>query len=146
MHPGSTRKNDAKPVFVPSSASEHAADEWRTPGNKGIFTFDRADLVPQIDKLGKEDVWRKVQYLKAQRLIGGPPLDITDGTHLLWWLWMCNLGSHTKKVIGTGVRSAYIAMNVDHEAVFTFVRADGTECTVRLCCDDRGSLHVRAEA
>ena len=98
--------------------------------------------MPQIDKLGKEDVWRTVQSLKAQGLIAneqdGPRLDITDGTHLRWWLWVCNLATYTRRVIGTGVRSAHIAMNTDHEAVFTFVRADESECMLRLCCTNRG--------
>lgn len=143
LHPGSTRKRDAAPRFFPSSAPEHAAAyEWRTPGTDGVFTATRANQVPQTDVLGKEDVWQTVQSLKAQGLIGnerdGPRLDITDGTHLRWWLWVCNLGKYTRRVIGTGVRNAYIAMNMDHEAVFTFVRADTTECMLRLCCIDRG--------
>ena len=61
-------------------------------------------------------------------------LDITDGTHLPWWLWICNLATYTNTVIGTGVRSAYVCMNMDHEAIFKFVRADESECILMLCC------------
>ena len=126
LHPGSKQNNDAVPRFFPgsapehaprffrSNAPEHAAYEWRTPGTGGVFTVARANLVPQIDKLGREDVWRTVQTLTAQGLItneqDGPWLDITDGTHLRWLLWVCNLGTYTRRVIGTGVRSARVAM------------------------------------
>ena len=158
LHPGPKAKHDAiprffpgsaavsaaehAPRFSPSSAPEHAAYEWRTPGAGGVFTAARANLVPQVDKLGKEDIWRTVQTLMAQGLIAnerdGPWVDITDGTHLRWWLWICNLATYTNTVIGTGVRSAHVAMNMDHEAVFKFVRADESECILRLCCINRG--------
>ena len=158
LHPGSKAKNNAMPRFFPgsgaagsaaehaprffpSSAAEHAAYEWRTPGAGGVFTAARANLVPQVDKLGKEDIWRTVQTLMAQGLIvnerDGPWLDITDGTHLRWWLWICNLATYTNRVIGTGVRSAHVATNMDHEAVFKFVRADASECILRLRCINR---------
>ena len=57
LHPGSKRKSDAAPRFFPGSAPEHAAYEWRTPGAGGICSAPRANLVPQVDKLGKEDIW-----------------------------------------------------------------------------------------
>ena len=90
--------------------------------------------------LGKEDIWRTLQTLMAQGILAnglvrrGAWLDITDGTHLRWWLWICNCGNFTNTVIGTGVRSAYVSMNMEHEAVFKFVRADESECMLRLCC------------
>ena len=143
LHPGSKPSNDAKPRFFPGSAAEPAADEWRTPGADGIFLPDRARLVPQGDKLGKQTVWHTVQALRAQGLIpdeqGGSSLDITDGAHLRWWLWICNLAAFTWRVIGPGVCSAHVAMNGDDEAVFTFTRTDDTECSVRLCCNARGT-------
>ena len=51
---------------------------------------------------------------------------------------MCNVAKYTRRVIGTGVRSAHVAMNMDQEAVFTFVRADESECMLRLICINRG--------
>ena len=151
LHPGSMPKNDAVPRFfpgsapehasrfVPSNAPEHAAFEWRMPGADGVFSIARAILVPQVDRLGKEEVWQTVQTLASQGFIPnerdpGSWLDITDGTRLRWWLWICNLGSLTRSVIGTGVCSAHIAMNMEHEAVFKFVRPDESECILRLCC------------
>ena len=78
LRAGSRPKNDAVPRFFPGSAPEHAprvfpgsapehaAYEWRAPGAGGIFSAARAKLVPQVDKLGKEDVWQTVQILMAQ--------------------------------------------------------------------------------
>ena len=130
-------------MFFPGSAAEPAEDEWRTPGADGIFLPDRARLVPQGVKLGKQTVWHTVQALRAQGLIpdeqSGSSLDITDGAHLRWWLWICNLAAFTWRVIGSGVCSAHVAMNGDDEAVFTFTRTDDTECTVRLCYNARGT-------
>ena len=164
MHPGSKPKSDALPLFFPrtapehappfspSTAPEHAAYEWRTAGASGVFTAARA--VPQIDRLGKEEIWQTIQSLIAQGLIANEPpsrtertlapwVDITDGNLLCWWLWICNLGPNTRKVIGTGVRSAHIAMPTNDEAVFKFGRADDSECLVRLRCTNRNlKVHV----
>ena len=141
LHPGSTRKTDAKPRFFPASAPEPAAYEWRRPDAAGIFSSDRAKLVPQIDKLGKSDIWQAVQRIPRELIPdiqSGAWLDITCGRHLLWWLWICNLGNHTRTVIGAGVHIAHVAMNTDHEAVFKFTRIDGTDCVVRLVCMHQG--------
>ena len=94
----------------------------------------------QGDKLGKGAVWRTVQN-KLQSIPDerdGGALDITDGSVLRWWLWICNLGLHTREVIGVGVRCARVAMNDTDEAVFTFTRVDDTDITVRLRAFVRG--------
>ena len=68
FHPGSTRKSSAKPRFFPAEihdtatttdrgAAEHASMQWTTAGESGIFSLSRARLVPQIDKLGKQQMW-----------------------------------------------------------------------------------------
>ncbi len=164
LHPGPRPKSDAIPRFFPptapehgahpssapehaahsSSAPEHAAHEWRTPGADWTFSPERAALVPQGDRLGKEAVWRTVERLMTEGLVSGESqnasamLNITDGSTLRWWLWICNLGNLTWEVIGVGVHSARLALNGCDEAVFTFSRADDTECTVRLQCIRRG--------
>ena len=156
LHPGSAPNNDAKPKFFPGSAPEHAAYEpasapepaayeWRKPGAAGIFSSDRAKLVPQIDRLSKADIWQAVQRI-PQRLIpdvrSRAGLDITCGQHILCWLWICNLGNHTRSVIGAGVRAAHLTMDTDNEAVFKFTRIDGTECVVKLVPMRRGHFKV----
>ena len=115
------------------------------PGAAGVFSSERAKLVPQIDRLGKAEIWRAVQRI-PQGLIpdvrSGAWLDIICGTYILWWLWICNLGNHTRFVIGAGVRAAHMAMNTNHEAVFKFARIDETECVVKLACIPGRRLQV----
>jgi hypothetical protein len=156
LHPGSAPTNDAKPRFFPGSAPEHAAyepasapepaaHEWRRPGAAGIFSSDRAKLVPQIDRLSKAQVWQAVQLI-PERLMpdvrSKPGLDITCGQHILWWLWICNLGQHTKFVIGAGVHAAHLTMDTNHEAVFKFTRTDATECVVKLARMRQGEFKI----
>ena len=155
LHPGSQPKNDAIHRYFPrqvsapeharrpASASEHAAHEWRTAGaSSSTFTSERAALVPQGDRLNKNLVWKTVEQLLDEKSIpdeqSGSKMDLTDGQVLRWWLWICNLGNLTREVIGAGVVKAHLAMNGSDEAVFTFTRADDTECTVRLYCHRRG--------
>ena len=149
LHPGTLRKNDAQPRFFPASAPEPvahessspasapepAAYEWRRPGVDWIFSPDRAKLVPQSDRLGKANVWQALQRIPRELIpdIGsGAWLDITCGKHLRWWLWICNLGNHTRTVIGAGIHTAHLAMRVNHEAMFKFTRIDGSECAFTL--------------
>ena len=98
--------------------------------------------MPQGDRLSKNLVWKTVEQLLDEKSIpdeqSGSKMDLTDGQVLRWWLWICNLGNLTREVIGAGVVKAHLAMNGSDEAVFTFTRADDTECTVRLYCHRRG--------
>ena len=133
IHPGRKQKDDAISRYFVRSTSNHAAQEWRMPGADGIFTPDRAAIVPLTDRLGKAAVWEAVQRLG---LACGDVRDITDGRDLRWWLWVCNLGRHTTRVIGDGVQRAQVRMN-GKKAVFTFSRSDGTECIVMLSSERR---------
>lgn len=117
------------------SAPEHADNEWQRLCADGIFSADCAKLIPKVDKLRNEDVWQTVQTLTAQGMIPNEHddsyLDITDGTHLRWWLWVC----HYRRVIGTGVRTAHVAIRTHFdgiEAVFHFMRTDYTVCAMYL--------------
>ena len=137
LHPGVNRKSDATPKYFQSSAPEHAAYEWRTPGADGIFTYARALTVPETDQYGRERVWETFQTLRNAQLIpstGTQWLDITDGTHFRWWLWICNLQRKTRDVIGIGVCRAYVSMR-RRQALFKFVRLDGSESLVLLSRD-----------
>ena len=143
MHPGGTKQKDAKPVFFsinaagraprisPGSAAEHAAHEWETPGEGGVFTTDRAKTIPQRDQKGKQEIWNTVQDLRTEGLLVHE-LDITDGMKLRWWLWICNLAAYTNRVIGTGVCGAHVSMHGENTARFRFVRTDGTSSIVLL--------------
>ena len=76
----------------------------------------------------------------------GRGLDLTYGTELLWWLWICNLGAHTIEVIGTGVQSAWVAKpSHGNGFVFTLQRVDDTTSRVHLTGGRFGELEVRVE-
>ena len=73
-------------------------------------------------------------------------LDITDGTKLLWWLWICNLGLHSFEVIGEGVERAWVAKRFSGNVfVFTFQRVDDTTSRLRLTGGRFGELEVSVE-
>ena len=135
IHPGTKRSNDAEPRYFPPtgparSASEHAREEWAAPSHDGIFTWARAQTIPQGDRMGKKAVWRIVEPLLSSNQIG---LDITNGEVLRWWLWICNLGRYSRDVIGVGVIRAEVSMaDRRKSATFTFYRVDSTSSRVVL--------------
>ena len=126
-------------------APEHAAYEWLSPGDHGVFTMERASCVPQTDRMGKKRVWRILNGI-AESIptlddaegptlddAEGRGLDITNGTELLWWLWICNLGALSTEVIGVGVEHAWVAkFPRGGHFVFTFQRVDKTTTRVHL--------------
>ena len=140
FHPGTRKKSSAEPRFFPEelpstglqptmrAAAEHAWLQWRTASEDGVWTSDRARLVPQIDRMGKKRVWQVIAKCLAEEAIPWQPqwVDITDGTHLRWWLWTCNLGPNTEEVIGTGIYAAKLARPAPEEVLSTF-RHVGTE-------------------
>ena len=70
-------------------------------------------------------------------------LDITDSTILRWWLWIVNLGKHSRDVIGPGVTRARVSMTDDgNMATFTFDRADGTRRQVFLSLNRHNGLDI----
>ena len=101
--------------------------------------------MPQVDKFGKAHVWRTMEALSAGEVgaswgsASAHWLDLTDGTRLTWWLWICNLGPSTTDAIGVGVREAHVTMKSEHEAIFEFTRTDHTKCMVRLFCHQGSS-------
>ena len=145
IHPGGKIKDDATPKFVPpagaaNGATEHARTEWNTPGPGGTLTWERAQTVPQGDRLGKKAVWEILQGVESPWLM---PKDITDGSILRWWLWICNLGAHSKDVIGPGVTEARVSMTDDWmSATFTFERADGSSRQVVLSRGRHQELNI----
>ena len=148
IHPGDKIKNDATPKFFPrtraaSAATEHASTEWNTPGPGGTLIWERAQTVPQGDRLGKKAVWEILQGVESLWLM---PKDITDGSILRWWLWIGNLGAHSRDVIGPGVTGARVSMADDgNSATFTFDRADGSSSHVVLSCGRHQQLDIHVQ-
>ena len=60
-------------------------------------------------------------------------IEITDGTLIPWWLWVCNLGSHTYRVIGNGIEKVFLSRTDDREALFEFVHPDNRRGYVLIC-------------
>ena len=114
------------------SAPEHARQEWRTPGPDWTFTWERAQLVPQVDRLGKKAIRRIVEHMLLEGDLTPVPFEITSGERIRWWLWICNLGRFSREVVGVGVNQAWVASEADNEFVFTFKHIDDTVCHVNL--------------
>ena len=59
IHPGNKIRDDAKPRYFTADeaaggAAEHAGTEWNTVGPTGLWNWERAQLVPQVDHLNKK--------------------------------------------------------------------------------------------
>ena len=141
FHPGTTKKNSAKPHHSPATtvgntrvAPEHAI---ATINAENPWTLDRARQVPQVDRMSKETMWRHVARLQGHYLLQLPPsrdhyIDITREWDIPWWLWVSNLGHRTNDVIGEGIVRALLSRSKDGEAVFTFILTDSRETHVIL--------------
>ena len=146
IHPGNKIRDDAKPRYFTADeaaggAAEHAGTEWNTVSPTGVWNWDRAQRVPQVDELSMKRVWR---IIKNDLPTLNNELDITDGSILQWWLWIGNLGSNSQAVIGDGITRARVSMDQDgRKATFTFHRTDGTDINVLLYTDKCENLHTR---
>ena len=119
LHPGKSRGNDAKPRFITArpTGALRAANEWVAFPAVGMFTFADFQRIPPHDRLGKRQVWRILGELPVER-----PFDLTDGTHLKWWLWVGNLGRESREVIGEGVVGAWAMRSTETSHTVEFQR------------------------
>ncbi len=74
LHPGSKKRGDAKPIFLPSPARDLATEHISTRNDLSSlpaspYTCEHASLVPQIDRMGKADAFRSLQLAPC-----GPPM------------------------------------------------------------------------
>ena len=61
------------------------------------------------------------------------PVDITDGSSFLWWLWVAGFGNgRVAVVIGSGLQKAEVLCNRDEEKLVRFQRVDDTLVHVGL--------------
>ena len=67
-----------------------------------------------------------------------PQIEITNGTLIPWWLWVCNLGHYRDRVIGNGIEKVFLSRYDDREARFEFVHPDNTREHVFICQARRG--------
>ena len=125
LHPGSKQSLDAKP-FSPVMSSVDPATErilamtqW-TALPQIPFTYDYSSTIPKVDQIGKKDAYP----LLLQAPLG--PLPITEDAPFKWWLFVCNLGKKTQKVIGPGLTAATLEHKSQNAIGLLFTRCDGT--------------------
>ncbi len=150
IHPGTTRRSSANPVYGRSVAvaesSAHSTQQPTAhvgvPGDAAMptsassshtqatsaFTLRDAQLVPQHDKWGRQMMWIALEEEDLKQC----PIDITDRSRLMWPLWFSNLGRHTSSVIGSGIVRVELIENGPRKATFRCQRTDNTIVNVIL--------------
>ncbi len=125
FHPGTTKRTDAKLIFHPN-ATEHGINANTSTQSQGTaqphlpFTYASAMAVPQQDRVGKRD---------AFRLLKNTPCGTLDWQ---WWLFVSNVGSLTRELIGPGIVQAELHDKWDTGVELLFRRADATEARLQL--------------
>ena len=84
------------------------------------FTYEDAQKVPQTDRLGKKSAWAALENLPLGDLDSNP-----DAT-FKWWLWLANLGPHTRTTLGAGVVGAALTFSDNLEKRIICRRVDGS--------------------
>ena len=137
FHPGKRSSGDAQPPYFPSilqndtgerGATEHAYQQWLTPGETDIWTLHHSQAVPQTDFIGKDRAWEIISSLFTQQAIPMHPtqIEITNGTLIPWSLWVCNLGRLRDRAIGNGIEKVFPSRTDEWEALFEFAQPDNT--------------------
>ena len=71
-------------------------------------------------------------------------LDNNPDAKFKWWLWLGNLDTVSRKVLGVGVVSAFLRHRGHNVKHVVCTRADATEITVELSLHCPGDLRTRA--
>ena len=75
---------------------------------------------------GGKKAWAELQNLPTGHLDSSP-----DAT-FKWWLWIANLGPHTRRVIGAGVIEAELTSSNDSEKHIVFRRVDSSTIEIKF--------------
>jgi hypothetical protein len=132
LHPGARKVNDAKPLFFnePMTIPTEARFQWsmypRIP-----FTYEAAQGVPQIDRVGKRHAFRSFQ-LSPRGVLGS-----------IWQVFVCNIGKLTGDVIGCGIVEAELCNKWDTGVELLFRRADASEVRLQIIEDASGSYKTK---
>ena len=135
-HPGSTKRGDAKPIFLSSSAKDPATEQISTRNELSSlpaipYTYKDAALIPQVDRMGKRDAYRILQETAC-----GPLMN--EGAHFKWWLFICNLGKNTREIIGCGIVAATLEHKWEHGVQILLTRSDATEAKLEIVQQPHG--------
>ena len=138
LHPGNKGKDAAPVHFQPAVMASQvlqstdpiewvAAELWRK--NLPIpFTREHCECVPQVDRIGKKEVWAWVQTLRA--LEHG--VEIGGDISFDWWLWLPTLVKSGHVAIGEGIKSAWIRTDGHTYAQFYFLCPSNSVSEVEL--------------
>jgi hypothetical protein len=136
IHPGTHPRNDAKPFFVPSSVLQSPAQQWATLAVGEAFTFQSAEKVPPIDRMGAR---RALQYLREA---GVGELAKDQEAPFKWWLWLATIAHSQPQVVRPGAVSAAVE-DVQPELVLVTVRqSDGSAQSIHLLAPHDGRPKV----
>ena len=141
LHPGSKKRGDAKPIFLPSPARDLATEHTSTPNDLSSlpaspYTWEHAALVPQIDRMGKADAYRSLQQTPCGALM-------PEGAYFKWWLFICNLGKVARETIGCGIVAATLENKWEGGVQLLLKRSDNTEAKLQILQQPHGSYITR---
>ena len=135
LHPGSTRKQDAKPHYLPPSSftNESTATE-HTHTNSSAFSWPKAQLIPQSDRIGRRQAWHRLTAIRTEHRERGvdATLDLSDGTIFPWKLLFCNFAHSTAPILGAGICTVHLSLDEAHEITLFIRRIDNTDDVIFL--------------
>ena len=141
LHPGN-KGQDAAPVqFLPTLLAEQVLEstepvEWGAAelwNNTAPIPFkqEHCQYVPQIDRLGKKEVWQWCQTVGALEH-GWHEIDIDADNALKWWLWLPTLMDSGHIRVGEGIEKAWIRTDGQTYAWFSFIDVRGNTINIQL--------------
>ena len=160
LHPGNKPSSDAQliawktvggahePAVCQGVAVETASEAYRWPPE--VYTQDYGDSVPQVDRMGRRQMFAKLQNLPLDR-----PLELTNATieEFPWWLWVPTIGRDANKIIGDGIErvalmETWTATKEQSDwnwARFLFVHRDKTAVLLTARYDGRDRISYRCK-
>ena len=137
IHPGSQPTGDAIPKYFPPPGGPPVppANWWQLLPPEG-FHYGHARSVPQTDRLSKKMAWAELGQCADGYLDDSPTATFK------WWLWLCNLGTVTREVLGAGVVRAYLRHHAHDEKHVICTRSDDSEVTIQFTMHAPGNPRI----
>ena len=106
--------------------------------------------MPQVDRLGKKEAWRRLTATRDATEHTNPRedwLELTDGDLFPWWQWFPNLGRWTAEVRGAGITGVFLDTRPDAYPCVTLRvhHCDGTKCLLCLRETERGDIALSVQ-
>ena len=151
LAPGVEAKERCRPCILPTVALARIATNYIAPllepERPALIT---ATAVPQVDRLGKKEAWRRLTAIRDATEHTNPRedwLELTDGDLFPWWQWFPNLGRRTAEVKGDGITGAFLdTRRYTYPCVTLRVHhCNGTECLLWLRETKRGDIKLSVQ-